>query len=125
AEAVALADRGRAAMADVIERLQHTQGRVGALAEDVAALSERLRTVTQITTTVEELADRSELLALNASIEAARAGEHGRGFAVVAQSVRDLAEQSREAARDAERILAEVAASSGDAVRGAREGADV
>ena len=49
---------------------------------------------------VGEIAYRTNLLALNAAIEASHAGEHGRGFAVVAQQVRQLADNSRESARD-------------------------
>ena len=68
-----------------------------ATAESILRLSEQMQQITQITTLVNEIAEQTKLLALNASIEAARAGEEGRGFAVVATQVRELANQSKEA----------------------------
>ncbi|EKQ51698.1 MULTISPECIES: heme NO-binding domain-containing protein [unclassified Clostridium] len=69
--------------------------------EDVKAkgthLEERARGITQIVSIVSGISEQTNLLALNASIEAARAGEQGRGFAVVAESIRKLAEQSKDA----------------------------
>ncbi len=65
--------------------------------ESILKLSQQMQQITQITTSVNEIAEQTKLLALNASIEAARAGEEGRGFAVVATQVRELANQSKEA----------------------------
>ena len=63
-------------------------------------LEGKVKDITGIVSIVSSIAEQTNLLALNASIEAARAGEHGRGFAVVAESIRKLAEQSKEAVED-------------------------
>lgn len=69
-------------------------------------LEGKVKDITGIVSIVSSIAEQTNLLALNASIEAARAGEHGRGFAVVAESIRKLAEQSKEAVEDINSNLA-------------------
>jgi len=69
---------------------------------DLKSFSQEVSKMTEIIT---DIADETNLISLNAAIEAARAGEHGRGFAVVADKIRELAEVSRDNAKDISRVL--------------------
>ena len=93
------------------------------IAATMGDLSERTLQVGEIIATVKDLAEQSNLLALNASIEASKAGEHGRGFAVVALEMRNLAEQSKAAAGQVRAILSEIQKGAREASSATDEGA--
>jgi methyl-accepting chemotaxis protein len=102
-----------AALGDQVKRIAAT----------MADLSERTLQVGEIIASVKDLAEQSNLLALNASIEASKAGEHGRGFAVVALEMRNLAEQSRQAAVQVRAILSQIQKGAREAATATDEGA--
>ena len=96
-------------MSDLKDQVRH-------IAETILNLSEQTLQIGEIIATVNDIADQSNLLALNAAMEAARAGEAGRGFAVVAGEVRNLAEQSRQATAQVSSILNEIQRAANTAV---------
>ncbi len=96
---------------------------VNASAECVEKLGARSAEISRITDVIREIADQTNLLALNAAIEAARAGEQGRGFAVVADEVRKLAERTSVATREIGEMVEGIRHETDAAVHGMRAGA--
>ncbi len=87
---------------------EETVASVTKVADQINALHDSIASVQSAITMIQNIADETDLLSLNASIEAARAGEAGRGFAVVALQISKLAEQSNAAAAEVEQIIAEI-----------------
>jgi methyl-accepting chemotaxis protein len=105
--AVSVSEAGKKATEDTIEKMNLIKEQMESIGETVVRLSEQSKAIEDIISTVQDLADQSNLLAVNASIEAARAGEQGKGFAVVAQEIKSLADQSRGATDQVRAILEE------------------
>ena len=85
-------------------------------------MGKRAEEIGDIVQTINLIADRTNLLSLNASIEAARAGEHGRGFAVVAEEIRALADRAAAASADIAKIVRGLQATAREAVTASTEG---
>ncbi|MGK7876884.1 MAG: methyl-accepting chemotaxis protein [Xenococcaceae cyanobacterium] len=106
--ASATAQTGGAAMDRSVQSILQLRSTVAETAKKVKRLGESSQQISQVISLINEIALKTNLLAVNASIEAARAGEEGRGFAVVAEEVGELAEQSATATRDIEQIVANI-----------------
>jgi methyl-accepting chemotaxis protein len=112
-ESSQVAHGGNTAMSSAAETMNQVAAASATIHELMNRLDARSREIGKVVTTIREISENTNLLALNASIEAARAGEHGRGFAVVAGEVRRLAEHTRQATEEiattVESILEETA----------------
>ena len=105
---VEISRTGLKSIEDTINGMNRIKEQVESIADMVVRLSEQSQAIGEIIATVNDLAEQSNLLAVNASIEAAKAGEQGKGFAVVAQEIRSLAAQSKQATTQVRNILFDV-----------------
>lgn len=116
------ATRGAEIVQSSITIMSRIAEQVRASAQTVAGLGARSDQIGQIVGTIEDIADQTNLLALNAAIEAARAGEQGRGFAVVADEVRALAVRTTKATSEIGEMIKTIQQETKDAVNAMNEG---
>jgi len=110
-EAKSKAEEGALIVTQVVRGIGDVQSQAVELKADMDSLGKQASGIGQILNVISDIADQTNLLALNAAIEAARAGEAGRGFAVVADEVRKLAEKTQAATKEV-----------GDAIHGIQDG---
>ena len=114
---------GKQSVEAAIEGMQGIQEQMEAIARSVVRLSEQSQAIGEIIVSVNDLAEQSNLLAVNAAIEANKAGEQGKGFIVVAQEIRSMAEQSKQATAQVRAILTDIQKGTSSAVLAAEQGA--
>jgi chromosome segregation ATPase len=119
-----VAEFGKGSVDATITGIERMQSEMDVVAQTINRLSDQTQAVGDIIATVNDLAEQSNLLSVNASIEAAKAGDHGKGFTVVAQEVKNLAEQSKQAVAQIRNILNEIQKASQTAVQAVEQGRD-
>ena len=113
---------GRKAVEDTASGMLHIREQMDSIAQTIVSLSEQGQSIGGIIASVTDIADQSNLLAVNAAIEATRAGEQGKAFAVVAQEIKSLAKQSKQATTQVRTILNDVQKATSAAVMATEQG---
>jgi methyl-accepting chemotaxis protein len=115
---------GAAVVEEAVASTAQVERHVGAIGERLGDLSGRVGQIGEIIETVEDLAQQTNVLALNAAIQAAHGGEAGKGFVVIAREMRTLAEKSGAAASGVPRLLGEIVASTRAAAAATQQGSE-
>jgi len=113
---------GKQAVDETIAGMNKIREQMDSIAQTVVRLSEQSQSIGGIIASVTDIADQSNLLAVNAAIEAAKAGDQGKGFAVVAQEIKNLAGQSKQATLQVRNILNDIQKITGAAVMATEQG---
>jgi methyl-accepting chemotaxis protein len=120
-----IAQSGRKTVEASISGMKRIQTQMSSIGETIVKLSEQSQAIGEIIASVSDLAEQSNLLAVNAAIEAAKAGEQGKGFAVVALEVRNMAEQSKQATVQVRAILNDIQKAISAAVMATEQGSKI
>ncbi|ART80183.1 methyl-accepting chemotaxis protein [Oceanisphaera avium] len=115
-DTTATTDQGRAAVTRNVTTIDELAQEVLAAAQTIQQLEQQSNDIGQVLEVIGDIADQTNLLALNAAIEAARAGEQGRGFAVVADEVRSLAQRTQQSTGEIEKIVQSIQGSTQNVV---------
>jgi methyl-accepting chemotaxis protein len=121
-EANVMSDHGQRVVAGTVQGIQQVASTVSEAAALITALGQRSKEIGQIIQVIRDIAEQTNLLALNAAIEAARAGEQGRGFAVVADEVRNLAGRTAGATAEISNMIKTIQTETGSAVAAMENG---
>jgi methyl-accepting chemotaxis protein len=114
--AMTTAEHGGEVVSSAIDEMTNVNTSVKKSASAIESLGESSKQIGEVINVINDIADQTNLLALNAAIEAARAGEHGRGFAVVADEVRKLAERTTRATKEIGTTIEDIQQKTGEAV---------
>ncbi len=121
-QSYALSKESMTAIVQMGENVQKIKHQMDNISQSLLNLSEQSQMIAEIITAVDEIAEQSNLLAVNAAIEAAKAGEQGKGFAVVAQEVKSLADQSKQSTRQVRKILSDIQKATSGALMAVEQG---
>ncbi len=113
---------GQEAIDETINVMNNIRRQMESIANTIVTLSDQSQLIGGIIASVNDIADQSNLLAVNAAIEAAKAGEQGKGFTVVAQEIKSLAEQSKKATAQVRSILGDIQKATSAAVMATEQG---